>query len=421
MDTAVYPLCSHTGFTGVNIFVCELSGYSFLAGTRNKSALESAIALVTLSGFFGCPDALHTDGGPEYRNEILRQFNVVTGAKHTFSLPNAPNTNGIAERGIGTVNHVMRALVIDSGRANSWGLILPLVQHAVNNLPRKHTLCSPNDFIFASLRPSSDDAIMATLPAQLANPSNELNLLNEEHLANSYIFRALAFQQSITNKIHEYHEMLLRNAADSPPTQGDSLAAGDLVLIDWTGKSDSSPPTKLHPTLRGPYIVRSVHNNTMSLYHLHNPPPADQPSLVTWSKHARAYKCEMDFDRSQYDPSAAIVPLNSSAYGIDCILSHQRRTDLSKIITAKPDFSPADARYQLYEVRYHWSSAPHFLRVAWRHYEDISHTMALDNYLLGNPEIHSHSMTAFSPPTWSTLRKKNLSSQDPVPFHERDL
>jgi hypothetical protein len=275
--------------------------------------------------------------------------------------------------------------------------------------------------VLASLRPPSSEGFIPTIPSQFV--SDELNLLNHETLASSVIFRALAVQQKITNTVHEYHDKLFRKAAAKAPLPAADLAVDSLVLIEWSGKDGASPPSKLHPSLRGPYIIKSIRDNTLSLQHLHFPSPPNQPSELLWSKRARAYECEMDFDRSAYDPAAAQVPLNASAFGIDCILSHDLRKNLPRATTSRDDFSTLDARYQLYEVRYHHSTAPHFLRVAWRPYEDIAHTMAMDSYTLGNPRIHSHLPISAMPSSWSNTTHKTGSSQsrDPVRHDERNI
>jgi hypothetical protein len=96
------PACAFTGFTKLIVFVCETTQFTILFGSRYGTALEIAIALVHLMGWFDSPESLHSDLGSENDNYIWLQMQQITGLKHTFSMPYIPETNGIAERNIGS-------------------------------------------------------------------------------------------------------------------------------------------------------------------------------------------------------------------------------------------------------------------------------------------------------------------------------
>jgi hypothetical protein len=404
LDHVDFATCTHTGFKAACALVCEVTGFTFLAGSRFKSALEVALALITFSSIFQVPDSLHTDGGPEFANAILKEFRALTGLKHTFGIPNAPNTNGIAERNVALTSRFLRSICIDFGRNSAWGLYLPLVMKAVNHLPRRSLSgCSPHSFIFSSLN-DDDPNVFPLVPSAI--PSDEPLVFDSVNLPTSFASRAIYSQQVLINATCEHRDRLLQaaNRKDErkPPK---NFKIGDQVLLDWSGDTHPQRKDKLLPTYRGPYVITAVHNNTLHLVHSQVPPPPHQPSSLVWSRHARVYSCELDFERSPSDPSAANVPLSSPAFSIECILNHQLRQDLPESVTSSPAYFSQDVRHQVYEVRYYHSSAPGFVRVALRMYDDIAHTSAMDNYVLGNPALHSHTPCCAMPASWNPLLK----------------
>ena len=85
----------------------------------------------------------HTDGGKEFDNDVMHQFQSITGLKQSFGIPLAPNTRGIAERNVATSIRFVSSICQDFGRHNAWGLFRPLVMRAINCLPRRALKSSP--------------------------------------------------------------------------------------------------------------------------------------------------------------------------------------------------------------------------------------------------------------------------------------
>jgi len=389
-----------TGFTAACVLVCEVTGFTFLTGSRRKSALEVALALIAFSSFYQMPDELHTDGGPEFDNAILKELFNLTGLKTSLSIPQAPHSNGIAERNVQLTSRFLRSMCIDFGRNSAWGLFLPMVMKAINHLPRRSLSGGcPQSFIFSSLNDDNDANVFPIVPCPL--PIDEPSSFDKLSLPSSFARRAIYAQQVLSNAVCEHRDRLLQAAirkdVKKPPQQ---FAVGEQVLIDWSGETRAQRKDKLLPMYRGPYTVTAVHNNTIELVHSQVPPPPHQPTTLVWSSHARVYSCELDFERSPSDPSASNVPLSSPAFSIECIISHHLREDLPDSVTLAPNYYSQDVQHQAYVVRYHFSSAPGFVRRALRHYDDIAHTSAMDNYAIGNPSLHSHSPCCAMPSSW---------------------
>ena len=389
IDQTYLPECSHSGFKFMIVFVCEVTGYVYLAGSRYRTSLEVAIALLAVCGLFGSPDCIHTDGGSEFDSDVLQQLAAIMGFKHTIGIARAPNTNGIAERNIGTVKRFLRSLVGDIGRHNSWGLLLPIVQKAVNDLPRQAISCSPNQFVFASLTSPDSQVVPTTYQRQ---PSSDIDSANSYKLASNFAERALCFQQTVTNRFSEHMDALVRQSIESAPHPREDLVVGDQVLIPW---SSDGPPTSLHPLYRGPYRISGKRHNVMTLDHIHWPLPVDQPATLSWTTEAHVFLCDLPFERNPSDPSSAQISLSTPTLSIDCIIQHR----LLATTTARSH--PVHVTSHEYLVRFHGTSAAMRLdQGAWRSYSDIAHSMAFDSYAIAHPFLTGHAPIMSMPANW---------------------
>jgi hypothetical protein len=420
IDHVDFPRCDHTHFKAICLFVDEVTGYTFLKGSRYKSALEVALSLMDLASFFGMPEYIHSDNGNEFTSDVMRQFQAISGLKRSFAIANNPNTNGIAERNVATAVRFVSSICIDFGRHNAWGLFLPLVMRAINSLPRK---ClngsSPNAFVFSSIHDDDNDVFPVTYaPITSAHECS----VNTGPPSGTFAQRALYSQQVLSNAVCRYRDDLMQASLKKDIRQEPQVVSvGQQILIDWSGESHSARMGKTLPMYRGPYTVTAVHDNTLHLCHSQVPPPPHQPATLLWSRHARLYFCELDFDRSPSDPSASHVPLASASFGIECIISHRLRDDLPKSVIEAPGYSSQDVRNQYYEVRYYHSPFPAFQQRALRSYQDIAHTYAFDNYVVGNPSLHSHRPISSMPSTWDPRVVGRRSLGPLVPFGERDI
>ena len=73
-----------------------------------ESAASVISALMTVFATNGFPDRLTSDNGPQYSSYEFKNFCKVNNIKHTTSSPHYPQSNGEAERGVGTVKHLWK-------------------------------------------------------------------------------------------------------------------------------------------------------------------------------------------------------------------------------------------------------------------------------------------------------------------------
>ena len=419
-QTGPMPACAFTGYTRFIAIICETTQFMLLFGSRFGTALEIAIALIQLIGFFDLPESLHSDHGSENENYIWHQVQQITGIKHTFSMPHVPQTNGIAERGIGSAKQFVRNLSIDVGRHNSWGLLLPIAQKGLNALPREELMWySPSQVIFASCHSPTPFAI----PTFYSRTMRDIDFANAHayHVSGNFGHRAMIFQQHVFNHFHDLRETALDAAAARDPTAWQDLQLGQAVLVDWPS---GGPPSPFHPRKQGPFRVVELRRNVVVLQHVEIPPPDQQPPTLQWSKQAHLYKYPSVHvpDRSPLDPSAAMSALSHSGRQIECVISHR----------PLPGYQPrqprtAHQRHHVQNFEYTCrvfaadlpeASIPHMLRAFT--YEEIKHTYAFDCYVLAHRSLEGHVPIAHMPASFQphAVAQSLRPSHDPCPPHE---
>jgi hypothetical protein len=413
--------CAFTGFTRLIVFICETTQFTLLFGSRHGTALETAIALVQLMGLFDLPESIHSDHGSENDNYIWHQMQQITGIKHTFSLPYIPQTNGIAERNIGSAKHFVRNLCTDIGRHNSWGLLLPIAQKGLNSLPREQlNWFSPAQIIFASCHHPEQFSI----PTFYSRNVREMDIADAHayHVSGNYAHRAMIFQQSISNHFHHLKDCAFAEAAARDPSAFQDLHIGQAVLVDWP---DNVPPTPLHPRKQGPFRVVAIQRNLVVLQHLVIPPPEDQPEVLQWSKQAHVYTYHDAYvpERSDLDPSSSMTSIASAGRQIECVLSHKAISSSQQSQSRIPRHHVSKFEYtcRLFAANLPDASISHMLRVFL--YDDIKHTYAFDCYVLAHRSLEGHVPVSHMPLTWQphAVAPSLRPSHVPCPIHEHRL
>ncbi|CAI7904719.1 unnamed protein product [Closterium sp. NIES-54] len=80
---------------------------------------------------------LHSDRGGEFSSNLLREFCPKEGILQSFTLPDSPQENGIAERRIGLVMEVARTSMIHAAALHFlWPFVVRYAAHQLNLWPR---------------------------------------------------------------------------------------------------------------------------------------------------------------------------------------------------------------------------------------------------------------------------------------------
>jgi hypothetical protein len=229
----------------------------------------------------------------------------------------------------------------------------------------------------------------------------------------------MCFQQAVVNRFHDILDKAFEASAAKNPTLQRDLQIGQCVLVDWP---NNKPPSIGHPTKRGPYQVLSINHNTLTLAHIQDPLPPNQPASLQWSKQAHVYSY---FDvivpvRVAHDPSASAMPIGAHGRQIDCVLSHSHSGAIAR---SDPMYYHVDNLQ--FECRmwgaFKANQAPILHRTF--EYDCIKHTYALDSYIVSHSYIIGHTPIAHMPATWNphAVSQSLRPSHPPVPPHERNF
>ncbi|CAI5984003.1 unnamed protein product [Closterium sp. NIES-65] len=128
------------------LVVDDYSRYTTVFPLRNKGAVTEVLidwireARLQLRRSFGSDFPvlrLHSDRGGEFSSRLLRDYCRAQGIRQTFTLPDSPQQNGIAERRIGMVMDVARTSMMHAAAPHFlWPFAVRYAAHQLNLHPR---------------------------------------------------------------------------------------------------------------------------------------------------------------------------------------------------------------------------------------------------------------------------------------------
>ncbi|CAI5976637.1 unnamed protein product [Closterium sp. NIES-64] len=128
------------------LVVDDYSRYTTVLPLRSKGAVTEVLidwireARLQLRKSFGSDFPvlrLHSDRGGEFSSRLLRDYCRARGIRQTFTLPDSPQQNGIAERRIGMVMDVARTSMMHAAAPHFlWPFAVRYAAHQLNLHPR---------------------------------------------------------------------------------------------------------------------------------------------------------------------------------------------------------------------------------------------------------------------------------------------
>ncbi|HEY0222584.1 MAG TPA: RNase H-like domain-containing protein [Lactovum miscens] len=228
------------------------------ADTVARNLVEHAILR------FGVPEAILSDLGAEYTNELFKKIMKILGVKHYNTSPYHPACNGSIERQNSILKNILRSR--SNGVVEDWPQHLPYAVFVINSQINSSTKFSPNELLYG---------YKLTLPTNLTRKPEPVytydNYLNELRYK-LQVAHTLARENAIQSK-----EINKQNY--DKHTKKISYKVGDKVLL-----ANESRKTKMHNPFKGPYDVleiisdvdikintkdkdKIVHINRTKLYH----------------------------------------------------------------------------------------------------------------------------------------------------------
>eukprot|EP00057_Strongylocentrotus_purpuratus_P013777 XP_011668251.1 PREDICTED: uncharacterized protein K02A2.6-like [Strongylocentrotus purpuratus] len=125
---------------------------------RNTSSVVVANTLSASFSFFGVPELIISDNGPQYAGQPFRDMCKKWGIEHTTSSPRYPRSNGMAERNVRTIKGIMKKCR-ETGQGTQVALLHYRATPLGSNIP------SPAELLLGR-------QIRTTLPSHLSNPRN---------------------------------------------------------------------------------------------------------------------------------------------------------------------------------------------------------------------------------------------------------
>ena len=140
-DLITLPLSSRR-YRYVLVLVDNLSRYVELVPLRDRTAKTVATAIIDkFVTVYGPPQALQTDGGGEFDNDLLHEVCQALKTDFSLTLPYNPMSNGMVERTNRVVKEALTSLCARS--PSKWDEALPQVRFALNTSVHRSVMEQP--------------------------------------------------------------------------------------------------------------------------------------------------------------------------------------------------------------------------------------------------------------------------------------
>jgi transposase InsO family protein len=203
------------------------------------SADVVAQSLQQVYGRYGLPEEILSDNGSHFTANVIKALMDYLDVAHIFSTPYHHPGNGQVERFNREVMRHLRAIVFDELLYEHWSMILPRVQYVLNTTVNATTGASPMQLLFGSAI-----TVNRALPGiDFASPI--------ESTTHEYIQQLQKLQARILEVARQQQAKAEQSRLANQPDHLEEFFPQELVLVRYP----DGPPSKLHPTMKGPYKV----------------------------------------------------------------------------------------------------------------------------------------------------------------------
>ena len=252
--------------------------------TTDATALSAAECLLEHFGCFGAPHQLRSDNGPHFVAEVIQEFHLLVGVKHTLRLAYSKQENAIVERYNKEINRHLRALTFENLSLIDYKRSLPFVQRNLNSNHSDRLKILASQLLFGNML-NLDKGIF--IPK--SEHSSALKPLSQ------YISDLLAIQDNLLKASAEelLRTDLLHITTTEQNMHKEYLPNSYLLVHYRTGL----PPTRLHTYWKAPMRAIGDQRIKFTLY-------TSKPILIT-GKEVKFYVSHMKpfiFDSAETDP-----------------------------------------------------------------------------------------------------------------------
>ncbi|KAL0224776.1 hypothetical protein RCL1_002688 [Eukaryota sp. TZLM3-RCL] len=242
----------------IHVMIDSFSRYVILAQSPTNTALDAAISLINnVMCIFGVPQSIRSDNGKEYSNNVMKNLTDQLQIAHDFSIPFQHETNGLVERKNRDVLSLLRKLLIDFNRFDSWSVLLPSIQLILNTSICSITRQTPHSIIFGTDLSPRRDLLTALRFSTTNSPSLPQTLKKED--AEQYINELTRRISDKIDIVNQRQQALIKKMPTQTPH---SFKVNDLVL-----RTVPKRTSKLHGH-EGPFKINSINNSRINITHL---------------------------------------------------------------------------------------------------------------------------------------------------------
>ena len=232
----------------VLLMVDVFSRFVFLFSIPDKQAETIATKLLKVFFLFGFPKIIQSDNGTEFKNKLMNLICKNSNIDHRLISAYHPRSNGLAERNVQTVTHMLRKLI--QGNKRNWDNYINLIQFYINNNINKIHASAPFELMFGRKCNAFEDYRNAAV--------------NEDHMEQSELFNRMqnVVLPAINKKIVDT-QIATKTNFDNKKNEVFFKVNDFVMTINLERK------TKLDPLYNGPFQVVKV--NDYGTYSLMNP------------------------------------------------------------------------------------------------------------------------------------------------------
>ena len=231
-----------------------------LYAVPNLEARHAARMLVRHIGIFGCPSQIVSDRGTHFTAEIIQELMVLVGTNHVLTLAASKQENAAVENANKRSQEYLRSMLFDNRILNRWSDVLPLVQRIMMAEPNDVIGVSPAQLLFGNSIQLDRGIFLPNLPREGVEAEIALSDLADK------MFEAQRVLLDTAQRLQQQRDARHMEVSRGVVTRFD---VGSYVLISYNPqKMNAKPPTKLHPRLKGPYLVANVQGDKYSCQNL---------------------------------------------------------------------------------------------------------------------------------------------------------
>jgi hypothetical protein len=364
--------CAFTGATKILCMQEERSRYVMLHACVAETSIEVVLAFLHTFAIFGIPESIRSDNAQNLVEAAVKQFCILTGITHDFSIPHQAHSNGLIESTCGDTGRLLRMLCCDLHAYGRWSFMLPLVQRQLNSLTRATLGTSANHLVFGN-RVNLDRYIIPVQAQEVSRETREA--IRQSDTVQTFTDTLFIAQQDILFKADAIRTKLLTDLTRQRPFNAlEAPREGQLVLVPWN--DSHARPAKLSANAMGPYVIVMAQpgKNTVALAHTISPPPAHEPATYI-STISELILFDDSLALAEYDvPENRFRQLaytDNQTRPIHCIMSYRPLS----ILTADDRNHVSNMEF---EVRF--ENAESLSDTSWLRYSDISHTFAFESF-----------------------------------------